>query len=259
MYVSRGGRDRVLSSQAAAVRCPALCGRRESRRCVSRRCTRAVLPTRLYHMVFRRGNNVDPVLRALQSRSSLWVDEGASITASCCAAASGSLSPASGAPAVPPDAYIVFTNAAVVCVSLRLSLFRGRANRRWWWKGRGMPTRDRGADSSAALHSFPALWLWCASYQLWPANFVWKPTWAKLRPPPSDYQRGGKDVRKRQVVNHHVAVEPLCTKNSLFSVMLAYYKVRSRAVRNVARCTALGTTLTLPMVVPSTSTCSVVP
>ncbi len=70
--------------------------------------------------------------------------------------------------------------------------------------------------------------------KVWTANCVWKPTWAKLKPPPPEYQRGSKDLRKRQIVNHLVAVEPLCTKDSLHSVMTRFYKVRGE-IKNVGR------------------------
>jgi hypothetical protein len=70
-----------------------------------------------------------------------------------------------------------------------------------------------------------------ASVKVWTANVVWKPTWAKLKPPPADFQRGCKDLRRRQVVNHLVAVEPLCTKDDLANLMSKYYKVRGVGVK----------------------------
>lgn len=58
----------------------------------------------------------------------------------------------------------------------------------------------------------------------WTANFVWKPTWASTRGAPSGWVRGHTNMGKRQVYNHLRAVEPLCTKDSLFDAMHAYYR-----------------------------------
>lgn len=67
------------------------------------------------------------------------------------------------------------------------------------------PVQDTGS---------PAL----SSADKWTDNFVWKPTWSRLKPCPPEYRRGAKDVRQRQMLNHLMAVEPLCTKDSLVSV-----------------------------------------
>jgi hypothetical protein len=104
--------------------------------------------TRLKHLVFLKGNNADPILRALAARAPFWAESTADLP---------------------------------------------------------------GATDSAA--------------DTWSSNLVWKPTWAKLKPPPVDYSRGNRDVRKRQVVNHLMAVEPLCAKHTLCNTMMAYYKV----------------------------------
>lgn len=61
------------------------------------------------------------------------------------------------------------------------------------------------------------------------ANFVWKPDWTRskrfgLFEPPVSYARSHKSMSRRQVWNHMKAVEPLCTKDSLYTVMSSYYK-----------------------------------
>ena len=73
------------------------------------------------------------------------------------------------------------------------------------------PAQDTGAAS-------------LATNDRWAENFVWKPTWSRLKPCPPEYRRWAKDVKARQIVNHLVAVEPLCTKDSLCAVMSRFYK-----------------------------------
>lgn len=103
---------------------------------------------RMKHLVFPKGNNADPILRALAARAPFWTES---------------------------------------TVDLPV-------------------LNDGGGDT-------------------WSSNLVWKPTWAKLKPPPADYSRGNRDVKRRQVVNHLIAVEPLCAKHTLCNTMMAYYKV----------------------------------
>lgn len=53
----------------------------------------------------------------------------------------------------------------------------------------------------------------------WSANFVWRPTWSANKPVPSGWLRGHANAAKRQSYNHLKAVEPLCTKDSLFDTV----------------------------------------
>ena len=99
-----------------------------------------------------------------------------------------------------------------------MPIVRALEKRAPFWSGE----RDDGAGAGAGAGGADDSGV---KDKVWAANCVWKPTWSKLKPPPPDYQRGCKDVRKRQIVNHWVAVEPLCTKDSLHSVMTKYYKV----------------------------------
>lgn len=57
----------------------------------------------------------------------------------------------------------------------------------------------------------------------WFANFIWKPTWTNVKPCTSLFARQHSNASKRQVWNHFKAVEPLCTKDSLFETMRTYY------------------------------------
>ena len=75
------------------------------------------------------------------------------------------------------------------------------------------PTRFGVWDDPVQDTGSPAL----SSADKWADNFVWKPTWSRLKPCPPEYRRGAKDVRQRQMLNHLMAVEPLCTKDSLVS------------------------------------------
>jgi hypothetical protein len=59
--------------------------------------------------------------------------------------------------------------------------------------------------------------------ETWTANFIWKPTWTKEKPPPSLFARQHSNPNRRQVYNHLRATEPLCEKDSLFETMRAYY------------------------------------
>ena len=57
----------------------------------------------------------------------------------------------------------------------------------------------------------------------WPVNFVWKPTSQNMRQPPATrFAHGHKDPRRRAVVNHLKALEPLTEKDRLARVMAAY-------------------------------------
>ena len=57
----------------------------------------------------------------------------------------------------------------------------------------------------------------------WYANFIWKPTWTNTKPCTSLFARQHSNASKRQVWNHFKAIEPLCTKDSLFETMRTYY------------------------------------
>lgn len=59
--------------------------------------------------------------------------------------------------------------------------------------------------------------------ETWTANFVWKPTWTKEKPPPPLFARQHSNPNRRQAYNHLRATEPLCEKDSLFETMRAYY------------------------------------
>lgn len=61
------------------------------------------------------------------------------------------------------------------------------------------------------------------SGETWTANFVWKPTWTKEKPPPTLFARQHSNPNRRQAYNHLRATEPLCEKDSLFETMRAYY------------------------------------
>ena len=64
----------------------------------------------------------------------------------------------------------------------------------------------------------------------WVVNFVWKPTWSQLRPPPASQQwaRGHVLPGKRAVVSHWKAVEPLCEKPDFFTTLREYYEATGR-------------------------------
>jgi hypothetical protein len=71
----------------------------------------------------------------------------------------------------------------------------------------------------------------------WNVNFIWKPTWSKDKPPPPTFARGAANPVRRQMWNHWKAVEPLCTKDSLFMTVRTAASVawRGMAWRGAAR------------------------
>lgn len=54
-------------------------------------------------------------------------------------------------------------------------------------------------------------------------NFIWKPTWHHLRGCPVGYSRANPNPAKRQMINHHRGVEPLCAKDDIFNTLNSHY------------------------------------